>query len=94
MGLSVDEVSSDPSQCWNLAPPGLLGPQATVYYLDRLVGCRQGWLRLDLPEEHPELRKIVKDELAEALFARVMGWDQQTGYGRAGRTPEHGALQI
>jgi hypothetical protein len=54
LGLSVDEVSSDPLQCWNLAPPGLLGPQAAVYYLDRLVGCGPGRVRLDLSEDHPE----------------------------------------
>jgi hypothetical protein len=54
LGLSVDEVSSDPLQCWNLAPPGLLGPQAAVYYLDRLVGCGSGRVRLDLSEDHPE----------------------------------------
>jgi hypothetical protein len=54
LGLSVDEVSSDPLQCWNLAPPGLLGPQAAVYYLDRLIGCGPGRVRLDLSEDHPE----------------------------------------
>lgn len=53
LGLSVDEVSSDPLQCWNLAPAGLLGPQAAVYYLDRVVGCGPGRVRLDLSEDHP-----------------------------------------
>jgi len=31
--LSVDEVSSDPTTCWNLAPPGHRGVQATLGYL-------------------------------------------------------------
>ncbi len=35
-GLSVDEVSSDLERCWNFAPVGVLGPQATLYYLSRL----------------------------------------------------------
>ena len=32
--LSVDEVSSDPDTCWNLAPPGHRGVQATIGYLN------------------------------------------------------------
>jgi hypothetical protein len=40
--LSVDEVSPDPSSCWNLAPPGTRGVQATQYYLRRLTPCRGG----------------------------------------------------
>ena len=31
--LSVDEVSPDPNTCWNLAPPGHRGVQATLDYL-------------------------------------------------------------
>lgn len=34
--LSVDEVSSAPETCWNLAPPGYRGPQAAMYYLESL----------------------------------------------------------
>jgi fructoselysine-6-P-deglycase FrlB-like protein len=34
--LSVDEVSEDPGSCWNLAPPGHRGVQATLDYLRRL----------------------------------------------------------
>ena len=34
--LSVDEVSQDPQTCWNLAPPGFRGVQATLEYLRSL----------------------------------------------------------
>ena len=34
--LSVDEVSPDPDTCWNLAPPGHRGVQATLDYLKAL----------------------------------------------------------
>lgn len=34
--LSVDQVSYDPQSCWNLAPAGCSGTQATLYYLRRL----------------------------------------------------------
>jgi len=54
LGLSVDEVSRDPDHCWNLAPPGLLGTQATLHYLQRLVGCGGGLLRLNLTETRRE----------------------------------------
>ena len=50
LGLSVDEVSRDPDHCWNLLPPGILGPQATLHYLQRLVGCGGGLLRLEVEE--------------------------------------------
>lgn len=40
-GLSVDEVSKDPRSCWNLAPIGLRGVQATLSYL-RSLQCREG----------------------------------------------------
>ena len=35
-GLSVDSVSESRSHCWNLAPAGVLGVQATLYYLAAL----------------------------------------------------------
>jgi hypothetical protein len=54
LGLSVDEVSRDPDDCWNLSPPGLVGPQATRYFLQRIVGCDGGLLRLDLKEGRRE----------------------------------------
>ncbi len=34
-GLSVDEVSASIESCWGLSPRGILGVQATLYYLDR-----------------------------------------------------------
>ena len=47
-GLSVDEVSSHPDHCWALAPAGIKGVQATLYYLRRLQWSRLGG-RLKLP---------------------------------------------
>jgi hypothetical protein len=38
--LSVDEVSSAMDRGWNLAPPGVRGARALVFYLSRL--CRKG----------------------------------------------------
>lgn len=35
-GLSVDEVSPSTEGCWGLSPRGILGVQATLYYLDRI----------------------------------------------------------
>ena len=35
-GLSVDEVSTSTESCWGLSPRGVLGVQATLYYLDRI----------------------------------------------------------
>jgi fructoselysine-6-P-deglycase FrlB-like protein len=46
-GLSVDEVSSDPYTCWNLAPPGCRGVQASLNYLSAIVSRREGF-SLDL----------------------------------------------
>lgn len=34
--LSVDDVSSDPETCWNLAPQGVRGLDATLFYLKSL----------------------------------------------------------
>lgn len=34
--LSVDEVSLDPHTCWNLAPAGYRGVQATLHYLEAM----------------------------------------------------------
>lgn len=45
--LSVDEASADPLTCWNLAPPGIRGAQATAYYLRLLRPSRpRGTLRM------------------------------------------------
>lgn len=46
--LSVDEVSSDPATCWNLAPAGYRGIQATLYYLEHMQLTPEGLL-LNLP---------------------------------------------
>jgi len=35
--LSVDEVSSLPESCWNLAEPGIKNVKATIYYLSSIV---------------------------------------------------------
>jgi hydroxymethylpyrimidine pyrophosphatase-like HAD family hydrolase len=35
-GLSVDEVSPSMETCWGLSPRGVLGVQATLYYLNRI----------------------------------------------------------
>jgi fructoselysine-6-P-deglycase FrlB-like protein len=42
--LSVDEISVDPTTCWNLAKPGQRGPTATLEYLFSLA-ARDGLLR-------------------------------------------------
>jgi len=47
-GLSVHEVSSDAMTCWNLAPPGFRGWQATLWYLSRLKSSKRG-LQFRLP---------------------------------------------
>src|SRR5262249_23663669 len=44
--LSADEVSADPATCWNLAPAGHRGLQATLGYLRRL-NRRAGFLTFD-----------------------------------------------
>lgn len=41
MSLSVDEVSSLNDSCWNLAPRGVSGPDATLLYL-RALNARSG----------------------------------------------------
>ena len=46
-GLSVDLVSDHLEHCWNLAPAGILGIQATYYYLSKInVEGRHARLRL------------------------------------------------
>ena len=45
LGLSVDEVSQDLETCWNFAPAGILGPQATLYYMSRLSNDSPGEAR-------------------------------------------------
>ncbi|MGP8057017.1 MAG: hypothetical protein ACLP9K_05415 [Nitrososphaerales archaeon] len=43
-GLSVDTVSMDPEGCWNLAPPGMRGVPATLFYMERLKWRRNGFI--------------------------------------------------
>ena len=46
-GLSVDLVSSHLQHCWNLAPTGIIGVQATQYYLSKVdIGAQGARLRL------------------------------------------------
>jgi hypothetical protein len=45
--LSVDEVSTSTGTCWNLAPAGYRGVQATLHYLDS-VTVRRGSFTLDV----------------------------------------------
>ena len=35
--LSVDRVSKNAECCWNIAPSGMKGLDATIYYLSRLT---------------------------------------------------------
>lgn len=35
--LSVDRTSADPDTCWNLAPEGIRGVEATLWYLSKIV---------------------------------------------------------
>ena len=35
--LSVDRVSRNAESCWNIAPPGIYGLDATLYYLSHLT---------------------------------------------------------
>jgi len=46
--LSCDRVSEDARTCWNLAPGGFKGVQATLYYLSHLKVHKSG-LKLKLP---------------------------------------------
>lgn len=45
--LSVDQVSSDPETCWNLAPAGLRGIRRTLYYLNQITISELGLLRIN-----------------------------------------------
>lgn len=50
LSLSVDEVSSDPSACWNLASPGVRGVRATLSYL-QMIAVKNGTGRVSLPRD-------------------------------------------
>lgn len=53
--LSVDAVSSDLDSCWNAAPAGIRGVQATIHYLQSLKFVK-GSLRLQLPHSKGSTR--------------------------------------
>lgn len=42
LGLSADEVSPDPESCWRWSAPGILGPKATLGYLNALERTSKG----------------------------------------------------
>lgn len=52
--LSVDEVSTATGSCWNLAPAGFRGVQATVHYLSALSPVR-GSFALDINKLAPRV---------------------------------------
>lgn len=43
LGLSVDQASGDPKKGWALAPAGIRGVQATMYFLQRLEKNEDTW---------------------------------------------------
>src|SRR5262249_4802245 len=47
--LSVDQGSYDPHSCWNLAPAGCSGTQATLFYLRSLQAESKETLSFNLP---------------------------------------------
>ena len=47
-GLSVEEVSQDPGVCWNLAPAGQRGIQATLFYLSAVSVSKNRRCRITL----------------------------------------------
>ncbi len=50
LGLSVDQVSQDLTECWNIAPEGIRGTRATLYYL-RSVDVLDGIGRMRLEKD-------------------------------------------
>jgi hydroxymethylpyrimidine pyrophosphatase-like HAD family hydrolase len=50
--LSCDQASADPQSCWNLAPPAVYGPQATLYYIQRMK-ITGSTFKLILPKPGP-----------------------------------------
>ena len=52
LSLSVDQVSDDPTRCWNIAQPGLRFDRACLEYLNRLRPGRTG-LRFDVKGVRP-----------------------------------------
>ena len=48
LSLSVEHVSAALESCWNLAPPGVLGPRATLRYLNAITDS-SGVVRIGRP---------------------------------------------
>ncbi|WP_152461856.1 HAD family hydrolase [Roseivivax sp. THAF30] len=51
LGLSVDQASGDPKTGWALAPAGIRGVQATVFYLERLAKLEETWAMMITPSD-------------------------------------------
>jgi len=51
LGLSVDRASGDPKTGWALAPAGIRGVQATVFYLERLAKLEEAWVMAIKPSD-------------------------------------------
>jgi hypothetical protein len=56
LGLSVDQASGDPKTSWALAPAGIRGVQATVFYLERLAKRDEAWA-MDIKPSDRGLKK-------------------------------------
>lgn len=57
--FSVDEVSSDPSTCWNIAPAGVKCEQATLFYILGLEAAR-GSMRYSLKRSLARHRALLR----------------------------------
>ena len=53
--LSVDEVSLDSTLCWNLAPAGYRGVQATLFYF-RCMDATNGDITFNLRHSRRAIR--------------------------------------
>ena len=48
---AVDRASGDPKTGWALAPAGIRGVQATVFYLERLAKLEEAWAMAIKPSD-------------------------------------------
>ena len=51
LGLSVDRASGHPKTGWALAPAGIRGVQATVFYLESLAKLEEAWAMAIKPSD-------------------------------------------